>query len=144
MNVTRQREFALRLRLQQLSRQTEAARQELAQRKHSLDSLLSDLGKEDVAERLARQELFMAFSAVCRAQFDRLTKKIEELEAKRAETIARLKETKARTETLDRLRQEAFEAHMKEQLKLEQQQFDQSAQITFAGKMIAESKTVNQ
>jgi len=56
---------------------------------------------------------------------------VRELTTRRAEMTARLVKLRKSKETLERMRREARQAHTRRQWKLEQKQFDQTAQIAF-------------
>jgi len=134
LNVTIQRELALRSELLALLQRITGLRQEAIRRRAALRFVLADLAEDDLERRRARQEVFLNWSPWAEREIRRLRETIRQLTAQRAEKTAQLVRLRKSKETLERLRQEARQEHIREELKQEQKQFDESAQIAFARK----------
>ncbi|MGC9453841.1 MAG: hypothetical protein ACP5HU_03165 [Phycisphaerae bacterium] len=132
LDVTVQREKALRAELFALSRRIVRLRQEIIRRRADLRSVLADLGGRPPAERMARQEVFMRCAEAVEREIARLDRDARELESRRSERTQTFLRLRSSRQTLERMREEAYRQHMREQLKMEQKQFDESAQISFA------------
>ncbi|MFW6065549.1 MAG: hypothetical protein ACOC9S_01890 [Planctomycetota bacterium] len=132
LDVTVQREKALRAELFALSRRIVRLRQEIIRRRADLRSVLSDLAGRPPAERIARQEVFMGCAEAVEKEIARLDSEARALEATRSERTQTFMRLRSSRQTLERMREETYRSHMREQLKLEQKQFDESAQVSFA------------
>ena len=131
-DVTIHRETALRSELLNLLQQITALRQQLIRRKAELRSLLSELAEQGMERRMEMQDVLSRCWPWAQQRIAALEEQIERLSAQREEKTARLIKLRKSKDTLDRMRQEARQAHEREQLKLEQKEFDQGAQIAFA------------
>ncbi len=132
LDVTVQREKALRAELFGLSRRIVRLRQEIVRRRADLRSVLSDLAGRSFDERIARQEVFMRCAEAVEREIARLEADARDLQARRTERSQTFMRVRSSRQTLERMRREAFDQHTREQLKLEQKQFDESAQVSFA------------
>ncbi len=77
----------------------------------------------------------MVCSTAREKQVDRFGEQLGALQSRRKDTIAELVKTKNARESLERIREEAKQLHMREQLRLEQKELDEGAQISFVRKM---------
>ncbi len=132
LDVTIQREKALRSELFAMSRKIAFAHQEIFRRQATLRAALSDLTGEAFPDRLPRQAVFMECSGKVHDQLKRLKAKLKELESQRAEITERLMQIRTSRQTLERLREEARQRYLREQMKLEQKALDEIAQVSFA------------
>ena len=136
LEVTCQREKALRSEIFGLSRKIARGHQEIFQRQATVRAALSDLSHERFDRRMAKQRLFLDCSAGLHRAITQLKAKVKELEVSRGQTTEKLMKTRASREILERLREEARQQHIREQLKLEQKDLDEAAQVSFARKKI--------
>ncbi len=132
LEVTSHREQVLRAELLNLSREIAGLRQIILARHAVLQSLLADLAKAELKSRFAQQQLFMNYVKNDQEQIRRFEQQIKELESLRKQTNAQFLEVRSSRKTLERLRQEAKDRHLRVQLKLEQKQLDEVAHISFA------------
>jgi Na+/phosphate symporter len=128
LDVTARREQMLRWELLATAREMARVRVAIAVRQVTIRSTLARLATMTVDERLARQAAAMIGCAANEAQLTRLRSELGELEKKKAELLKKFMHERARHKTLDRLRSQALERHNREQGRLEQHQFDESAQ----------------
>ena len=135
-DVTVQRERALRQELLDLAREAATVRQRLLHRRVVLRMELDRLAEEQPSRRLARQELFMNCAAAAAAPLRALQAQWASLERRREEVMRRFVATRTSRQTLERRREEARQAHLREQDKLEQRQFDEGAHVAFARRVI--------
>lgn len=132
LDVTVQREKAMRADLFGLARRIVRLRQEIVRRRAELRSVLSELRDCSLAERTARQEVFMGCAESVERELSRLEQQSRELEAERSEKTRTFMRVRSSRQTLERMREAARREHMREQLKLEQKQFDENAHVSYA------------
>jgi flagellar export protein FliJ len=142
LDVTAQRERTLRRELLELTREMARLRREIVSRKVALEEALGELGKDGILQRISKQELFMRCCEVKQNEIRRIEEDVKALSARRSEKRNQFLRTRASRQTLERLREEARERHMREQLKLEQKELDEGAHISFARKIL-KSRAVN-
>lgn len=128
-NVTAQREQALRMDVLALTQETARRRREIISRKAQLAAQLDELGALEIGLRLQRQETVLKYAGVQRRQIETLAAKLRECEQLREQKMKELMKTRSRRKTLERLRGEALQRHLREQTRLEQMQFDESAHL---------------
>ena len=136
LEVTVHREQALRAELLNLSQEIVGLRQIILARQAVLRSLLAELAKEDLQKRFSKQQLFMNYVQNDQKQIRRLEQQLKELRTLRKQKNAQFLQIRSSRRTLERLRKEAKQRHLRAQLKLEQKQLDEVAHISFAGKLL--------
>jgi len=134
LDITEQREQVVRAELFALAGAITRVRQEIIRRQVLLRTVLAELAKKSLAERLAQQILFLQQSVAVAREIDRLKAELAGLEAERSEKTAVFMKLRGQRQTLERLRTEARERHRREEDKREQAQFDETAHIAFARK----------
>jgi flagellar biosynthesis chaperone FliJ len=137
LDVTEQREKAQRAELLGLSRRIAQLRQESLVHRASVRRLIAELSALTLRERLLKHPDFMRCSDAHERQVQRLEEHLAQLARQRTDKTHLLLRTRKRRETLERLREEARQKHIREELKIEQKQFDESAHISKARQMIA-------
>jgi len=98
--------------------------------------MIVQMAAMDFQERIRRHRDFVNCSKAHERQVEQLEVRLAELGRLRAEKIQRLLKTRKRRETLERLRAEARAEHMREQRRIEQRQFDESAHLSKARELI--------
>lgn len=136
LEVTLQRERALQVELFRLSRQIAAVHQEIFRRRAAMRVALAELAQEALARRLARQQIFMEYSAAEEVRLDRLREELKNLQERRTETMTALAKKRTSRKALERLREQAFGRHVREMTREEQKQLDESSQVAFVNKML--------
>ena len=76
----------------------------------------------------------MACSARREKEIERLQGQLKALEGQRKDKTDQLIKTKSSRETLEKMREEARQIHLRQQLKLDQKQLDETAHVSFAHK----------
>lgn len=137
LEVTVQREKAVRSELFDLARQVVMARQEVVSRRAVIRGLLSDLGRLEAMQRLARQTAVMGFVDLAQKALIALEDRVRQLDEQRKRKTQEFIRIKQSRETLERLRSEALGRHLREMQKLEQKHLDESASVAFARRMQA-------
>ena len=132
LEVTRQREQVLQVELFRLSQQIATVHQEIFRRRAALRVALAELAQEALARRLARQQIFMEYSAAEEVRLDRLREELKNLQERRTESMAALAEKRSSRKALERLREQAFGRHVREMMTEEQKQLDEGAHVAFA------------
>ncbi len=128
-NVTAQREQALRMDVLALTQETAARRREIISRRSQLTAQLDELGSLEIGLRVQRQDTVLKYAGVQRRQIEILAVKLREFEQLREQKMTELMKARSRRKTLERLRGEALQRHLREQMRLEQKQFDESAHL---------------
>jgi len=136
LDVEAQRERALRLELVRLSQEIAAAHREIFRRQVSLRGALADLAGRAVEKRLPEQQEFMRRSVAEEAQLDRLREGLKVLQKRRSEKTAAFSRARSARETLERLREEAFQEHTRAVLQQDQKELDESSHLAFARELI--------
>lgn len=134
LEVTERREQAHRAELMRLSAEMAACRQAQAMSRRLIQSGLDSLAELDVSRRAVAQELVMRQSAVVQRRLDTLATKMRELNDQRQRKIDELIQIRKKRQTYEKLREQARRQHLASQLKVEQKQLDESAQVAFAAK----------
>ena len=138
LEVTVQRERALKAELLALSREVAGLRQRILRRQAVLRGLLGELAQQQLQERIPALQVFLQCAELDQRQIRRLQAQLKSLELQRREKTARFLKTRASRETLERRREEARQLHLREQFKIEQAQFDETAHVAFARRMSGE------
>lgn len=127
LDVTVQRERAVRLELLALSREMARVRQGIAARRAAVRGLLAELKLLPTDQQLTRQQLVMAQHQADQRRMNRLLAELAELESRRRERTAAYLELRARRQGLERMRQRAQDEHQRQQLRQDQKLLDESA-----------------
>jgi len=137
LDVTLQRELALRAELFALSREIARLRQRIASLRAALRALLAELARRSIEERIPQQEVFMRSAGTDERKIARLREQLHDKETLRSDKTRQFLKVKASRETLERLREEARLRHRKEMERAEQKQLDESAGVSFARRTLA-------
>jgi flagellar biosynthesis chaperone FliJ len=137
LDVTEQRERAQRAEMLALTREMARLRQDAIVHRAGVRALIAELGGMELAERLSRHVDFVRCCQAHDRQIEQLESRIAALTVQRQEMTRLLMKTRKSRETLERLREEARQEHLREQGKLEQAQFDETAHTAKARSMIA-------
>ena len=136
LDVTAQRERSQRAELMALSRQIARRRQEVLSRQAMVEGALAELAAVEFAERIRKHDVLMKCAEAQQRRIDRLEVAIAQLGVQRSEKARQLLRIRKNRQTLERLREEARQEHIREQLKIEQKQFDESAHVSKARRLI--------
>jgi flagellar biosynthesis chaperone FliJ len=132
LDITDQRERALRAELFVLARRIREVREEIAWRQTMIRTLLAELAARPLAERLPEQAVILECSAAEQRIIRRLETRQRELDVERKAKTDQFLQVRGRRKTLERLREEARQEYLREEQKREQLQFDETAHIAFA------------
>ena len=132
LDVTVQKELALRAELFALARRMSELHQEIIRRHSLLRELLGRLGKAPLDQRIADQQIFMRTLAVEQRCIGRLESRLGELREQRQAAAEKLAGARRSRKTLERLREEARSRHRREVRKQEQKRLDETASVAFA------------
>jgi len=131
LDVTIQRERALRAEVFDLSRRIARAHGALFDRRAAVRGALAEIAALPSPRRLPVQETFMGGAEAEIRRIRRMEQELRELQQRRAEKLSALERARSKRQTLERLREEARRRHEQEVLKLEQKQLDESSQSAF-------------
>ena len=93
--------------------------------------LLTELDGANGDNHFAMREVFMKASVWSERKSRLLRQGVKELSAERVEKTSALVKLRKKRDRLKQMRLEARQEHVREQLKLEQKGFDETAQIAF-------------
>jgi flagellar biosynthesis chaperone FliJ len=144
LDVTEQRERAQRAEMQVITRETARLRQDAIAHRAGVQALIAELGRLVLVERLSRHVDFVRCCQAHDRQIEQLEARIAALAVRREEMMRLLVKTRKSRETLERLREEARQEYLRQQIKLEQTQFDETAHTAKARKMIAARAEANE
>ncbi len=131
LDITAQREKALKGELFALARAIVQVREAVAARRAVLRTLLAELAERRLEERLAEQVIVLDTLEAAQGELRRLGDHLDELETERAATQERFLRTRSTRRALERRREQARAEHEREAGKREQQGFDEIAHVAF-------------
>ncbi len=137
LDVTNQRELALRSELVEASSRISRKGEDIVRRRGSLHNALYDLSGKAVAERLAGQELFMRCVAAAEREIAKLNEELAELREHRRRKTEELAAVKSSRKMLERLREKARHDWWRSYQRWQQRQTDESANLACARKRLA-------
>ncbi len=136
LEVTVHREQVLRAELMRLSQEMAGLREIILARQAVLKSLLAELANEDIRTRFLEQQLFMNYVQNDQKQIRQFEQQLKELGVVRKQKNAEFLQVRTTRKTLERLREQAKERYLRDQLRVEQKQLDEVAHISFAAKLL--------
>jgi predicted nucleic acid-binding Zn-ribbon protein len=113
------------------ARQVAAQRRAIVRRRDALAAMLGGISAEPTEARLPDQQLVMGCAAVERRAMEAMEAELSRLEARRQELLVRLRDIRARRETLEKLRHEALAQYLRQEAAAEQKQHDETSRIAF-------------
>ena len=140
LDVTGQREQVQRAELLAVSRRIARLRQHVLVGRASIRGLIAQLAEAGLPERMRRHDEAMRSAEAHERRIARRVASLAALADERAARTRELLKTRKKRETLERLREEARQQHVREQLKMEQREFDETAHVGRARTMIAARK----
>ena len=136
LDITVHRQNAVRSELLSISRELARVHQEIFYHRAKIRAMLSDLEAESFPQRIPKQEVFMESSRATEKRIKQLEAKVVQLKARCKETTKRLIKIRKSKDALERRRGEARGEHVRHELRLEQKDLDEVAQVAFTRKMI--------
>jgi len=131
LDVVAQREEAMKARVGLASSAVVAARVAIRRRKRALADTLLRIAGEPGPRRLADQRIAVGCEPAERRAIEAMSAELAQLEARRKELLAQLRDLRARREMLEKLREEARAEYLR-QVELEERKLhDQTSQIAF-------------
>jgi flagellar biosynthesis chaperone FliJ len=137
LDVTRTREDALRHELAMLAGQIARFEQEIASRQATVKAALVEMAAIDLLGRLSRQETFMRCAGTVEKSVRLLAGKVAQIQTQREALAQKFRTLRESRKALERLREESLAKHNKTQSGLEQKQFDQTAHVAIARRVLA-------
>ena len=134
LDIRTKEEQKARTELLKLTEKLAQTRSELLAWRKKMEELINRLAVENPKKRLGKQEFFMRYSAESDERIKKLEEKVRVLESKQKGKVAEVLKLRKFKEGLEKLRAEAKVQFIKEQEKLEQQQLDEGATISFVRK----------
>jgi flagellar biosynthesis chaperone FliJ len=147
LEVTNQRELALRSQLLSLTQELARCHGRIMAAQAHLRGLLEHVGRQaDLHQRIRLQELLLSSSQVIERQLRDWRAQLRQLQQERAQKTPQLVAAKRKRQTLERLQAQALERYRQEVGRLEQGQLDEAATVAFARRALrprAEKAGVN-
>jgi flagellar FliJ protein len=134
LDIRTKEEQKARAELLKLTEKLAKTKSELLTWRKMLEEIIHGLAVGNPKKRLGRQEFFLKYSAASDEQIKKLENMVKELESKQREKIAEVLKLKRFKEGLEKLRIEAKMQFITEQEKLDQQQLDEGATVSFVRK----------
>lgn len=134
LDVTVQREEALRTRLAEQARQIERTGAEINRRRRAFVAAVRELSAMEPAQRLLHLDLFARTMGAMEKAIAKLNETLQQQQSQRNQTMADLVRVRESRKALERLRGEALHRHRREELHREQKEFDRTAQLAFVRK----------
>ncbi|MHC4242197.1 MAG: flagellar export protein FliJ [Planctomycetota bacterium] len=134
LDIRTKEEQKARAELLKLTQKLAETQSELLTWRKMLEEIINGLAVGNPKKRLGRQEFFLRHSAASDEQIKKLENRVKELESKQREKIAEVLKLRRFKEGLEKLRVEARMQFIKEQEKLDQQQLDEGATVSFVRK----------
>lgn len=131
MNVTAGREKALRNEVFGAWQRCKAINSKIIARQESLQRVLNNLGMLEISQRLSSQHVFTCALPAHVDAIKKLQNALDDEKKKRQRLTEQLMEIRSRLKTLERKCEEARMAHQRQQMAVEQKQFDESAQVAY-------------
>ena len=135
LEITDQRERVLRAELYALAHEISRVRHEIIARQITVRTVLDELARKSLAERLGEQTIVLACAAAEERILARLRAQQAEFEAKRAATTARFLKERSMRRALEHLREEAYAKYLKVVAARELAEFDEVSHIAFTRRM---------
>jgi len=132
LDVVRRREDALKARLTAAASAVAAARLAIRRRKDALAETLRRIAELAEPRRLADQQVAVGCEPAERRAIEAMAAELAELEAKRKQLLAELRDMRTRREMLEKLRDQARGEYLREVEIEERKDHDQTSQIAFA------------
>jgi len=136
LDVTYQRERSQKAEVLGLSRRIAQLRQEALVCRATVRRLVAEIAAMEFSERIRRHGEVMKRSDAQEQRIRRLERRLTELADERRAKTEALVQTRKKREALERLREEARQEHLRDQLRAEQNEFDESAHVGKARNMI--------
>jgi len=134
LEIKTKQEQKERAELLKLTEKLAGRRGEMLMRRKMLKDVIDGLAAVDPKKRLGEQEFFLRHVATSDEQIRKLKDRISELESQQKEKIAEVLKIRRFTEGLEKLRLEAKRQFIAEQEKLEQNELDEAAIVSFVRK----------
>ena len=134
LDIRKKEEQKVRVELLELTERLAQTRGELLAQRQVLENIINGLIGENPDKRLGKQEFFLRYSAATDEQIKKLEDKVNELKLQQRDKIAEVLKLKKFIEGMEKLRTEAKMRFIAEQEKLEQNQFDERATVSFVRK----------
>lgn len=132
LDVTIQRERAAEARVADLAGKLAAAREEASRRRRRLEADVAELREMTPAERFSAQTLCLRYLKHAQNEIERIEQTAADVDRRRREALAEYVQQRRSRQTLERLREEALDAHRQAERAEEQKQLDDLAGIRFS------------
>ena len=137
LEIKTKQEQKERTELLRLTERLAGRRGELLMRQKMLKDVIDGLAAVDPKKRLGEQEFFLRHAGTSDEQIRKLKDKISGLESQQKEKIAEVLKIRRFKKGLEKLRVEAKRQFIAEQEKLEQNELDEAAIVSFARKALS-------
>lgn len=134
LEIKTKQEQKERQELFKLTERLAEQRSEMLMRQKMLKDVIDALAAANPKQRLGRQEFFLRHAGTSDEQIRKLKDRISQLESQQKEKIAQVLEIRRFKEGLEKLRIEAKRQFIAEQEKLEQNELDEAAIVSFVRK----------
>ena len=134
LEIKTKQEQKERVELLKLTETLAERRGEMLMRQKMLKDVIDGLAASNPKQRLGEQEFFLRHAGASDEQIRKLKDRISQLESQQKEKIAQVMKVRRFKEGLEKLRVEAKRQFIAEQEKLEQNELDEAAIVSFVRK----------
>jgi hypothetical protein len=135
LEITAQRERLLRAEVLALAHEIARVRHEIAARRKTVQTILDDLGRKALADRLGEQTIVLACAAAEERILAGLQGRREALESERKLKTEQFMKQRTLRRSLERLRETAYDKYRQAMAAREQAEFDEVSHIAFARRL---------
>jgi flagellar export protein FliJ len=136
LDVTVQRERAQRAELASVNGKIHQVREQIDRRRELIRTLMEDLAAQTLPDRIANHQTFHSFSQACQKEIARLGGIEAELGKEKERITADLLALRSERQTLETLREEAWNQYCAEAQKQQQKELDDTVNTTFARRIM--------
>ena len=130
LDLTLQKEEAIRAELIRLASDLAALRHQMRQKRQAIRQRLTDLAAQSLERRLGRQEMFVRWSAAQEKEIAALRERAGVVETRRKQMLQKYAQMRSYRQMLERLRVQSLDRYRKERLRWEQKHLDEAARIS--------------
>jgi flagellar export protein FliJ len=136
LDLAVQKEQILQGQLLKLAGEIRSLRQEVRQIHQDVADRLAELGRQQLAQRLARREVFLRWATLRENEIALKQAQAQTLQEQRRKLLEQLHSARSARKTFERLREESLLRYKKQALRAQQGRLDEAAQSAHARGMI--------
>lgn len=136
LDLALQREHILRGQLAKLANEIRSLRQQVRRIRQDVAERLSELARQELAQRLSRREVFLRWATLQEVEIAQRQEQVRTLQEQRVKLLEQFYRNRSTRQTFERLRDESLLRYRKEVSRAQQGRLDEAAQSAHARGMI--------